>query len=86
MDGEQPADVLEELLAVKGKHLLPTAVLLAGSQDHGEDLPQTGLARASASPGHSGMTPAPCTAKTSCFGSVTRDQQMLRGIAKFAIT
>ena len=45
MDGEQPADVLEELLAVKGKHLLHTAVLLAGSQDDGEDLLQAALER-----------------------------------------
>jgi DNA-directed RNA polymerase specialized sigma24 family protein len=43
MDGEQPADVLEELLAVKGKHLLHTAVLLAGSQEDGEDLLQAAL-------------------------------------------
>lgn len=45
MDGEQPADVLEELLAVKGKHLLHTAVLLAGSQEDGEDLLQAALER-----------------------------------------
>jgi DNA-directed RNA polymerase specialized sigma24 family protein len=45
MDGEQSADVLEELLAVKGKHLLHTAVLLAGSQDDGEDLLQAALER-----------------------------------------
>jgi RNA polymerase sigma-70 factor (sigma-E family) len=45
MDGEQPAGVLEELLAVKGKHLLHTAVLLAGSQEDGEDLLQAALER-----------------------------------------
>ncbi len=45
MDGEQSADVLEELLAVKGKHLLHTAVLLAGGQDDGEDLLQAALER-----------------------------------------
>ena len=45
MDGEQPADVLEELLAVKGEHLLHTAVLLAGSQEDGEDLLQAALER-----------------------------------------
>lgn len=45
MDGEQSADVLEELLAVKGRHLLHTAVLLAGSQDEGEDLLQAALER-----------------------------------------
>src|ERR1700683_1328786 len=45
MDGEQPADVLEELLAVKGKHLLHTAVLLAGGQEDGEDLLQAALER-----------------------------------------
>jgi len=45
MDGEQSADVLEELLVVKGKHLLHTAVLLAGSQDDGEDLLQAALER-----------------------------------------
>jgi RNA polymerase sigma-70 factor (sigma-E family) len=45
MDGEQPADVLEELLAVKGKHLLHTAVLLTGSQEDGEDLLQAALER-----------------------------------------
>ncbi len=45
MDGEQPADVLEELLAVKGKRLLHTAVLLAGSQEDGEDLLQAALER-----------------------------------------
>jgi hypothetical protein len=38
MDGGQPVGVLEELLAVKGKHLLHTAVLLAGSQEEDEDL------------------------------------------------
>jgi RNA polymerase sigma-70 factor (sigma-E family) len=45
MDGEQSADVLEELLVVKGKHLLHTAVLLAGSRDDGEDLLQAALER-----------------------------------------
>jgi hypothetical protein len=45
MDGEQPVDVLEELLAVRGKHLLHTAVLLAGSQEDGEDLLQAALER-----------------------------------------
>ncbi len=45
MDGEQPVDVLEELLASKGEHLLRTAVLLAGSQADGEDLLQAALER-----------------------------------------
>lgn len=45
MDGEQPVDVLEELLAVKGGHLLHTAILLAGSQEDGEDLLQAVLER-----------------------------------------
>jgi hypothetical protein len=31
MDGEQPVDVHEELLTVKGRHLLHTAVLLAAA-------------------------------------------------------
>jgi len=45
MDGEQPVDVLEELLAVKGRHLLRTAVMLAGGQEDGEDLLQAALER-----------------------------------------
>jgi DNA-directed RNA polymerase specialized sigma24 family protein len=45
MDGEQPVDVYEELLAVKGRHLLHTAVLLAGGQQDGEDLLQAALER-----------------------------------------
>jgi RNA polymerase sigma-70 factor (sigma-E family) len=45
MDGEQPVAVLEELLAVKGEHLLRTAVLLAGSHADGEDLLQAALER-----------------------------------------
>lgn len=45
MDGEQPVEVLEELLAVKGEQLLRTAVLLAGSHADGEDLLQAALER-----------------------------------------
>jgi RNA polymerase sigma-70 factor (sigma-E family) len=45
MDGEQPVDVLEELLAIKGEHLLRTAILLAGGQEDGEDLLQAALER-----------------------------------------
>jgi RNA polymerase sigma-70 factor (sigma-E family) len=45
MDGEQPVDVLEELLVMKGAHLLRTAVLLAGGQEDGEDLLQEALER-----------------------------------------
>jgi RNA polymerase sigma-70 factor (sigma-E family) len=45
MDGEQPVDVLEELLALKSEQLLRTAVLLAGSQEDGEDLLQAALER-----------------------------------------
>jgi RNA polymerase sigma-70 factor (sigma-E family) len=45
MDGEQPVDVLEELLVVKGGHLLRTAVMLAGGQEDGEDLLQAALER-----------------------------------------
>jgi RNA polymerase sigma-70 factor (sigma-E family) len=45
MDGAQPVDVLEELLASKGEHLLRTAILLAGSQQDGEDLLQAALER-----------------------------------------
>jgi RNA polymerase sigma-70 factor (sigma-E family) len=45
MGGGQPVGVLEELLAVKGRHLLHTAVLLAGSQEDGEDLLQAALER-----------------------------------------
>ena len=45
MDAEQPVGVLEELLAAKGEYLLRTAVLLAGSQDEGEDLLQAALER-----------------------------------------
>jgi RNA polymerase sigma-70 factor (sigma-E family) len=45
MDGELPVDVLEELLAAKSGQLLRTAVLLAGSQEDGEDLLQAALER-----------------------------------------
>lgn len=45
MDAEQPVAVLEKLLAVKGEHLLRTAVLLAGSHADGEDLLQAALER-----------------------------------------
>ena len=44
-DAAQPVAVLEELLAVKGKHLLDSTTLLAGSQDDGEDLLQAALER-----------------------------------------
>lgn len=45
MDGEFPVEVLEELLAAKTGHLLRTAILLAGSQEDGEDLLQAALER-----------------------------------------
>lgn len=45
MDAEQPVAILEELLAVKGEHLLRTAVLMTGSQDEGQDLLQAALER-----------------------------------------
>lgn len=45
MDDPQPVAVLEELLAARGGHLLHTAVLLAGSQQDGEDLLQAALER-----------------------------------------
>ncbi len=41
----QPVEVLEELLALRGEHLLRTAVLLAGSRADGEDLLQAALER-----------------------------------------
>jgi RNA polymerase sigma-70 factor (sigma-E family) len=45
MDGEQSIAALEGLLADKGKYLLRTAMLLAGSRSDGEDLLQTALER-----------------------------------------
>jgi RNA polymerase sigma-70 factor (sigma-E family) len=45
MDAEQSVGELEELLAARGEYLLRTAVLLAGSQDEGEDLLQAALER-----------------------------------------
>jgi RNA polymerase sigma-70 factor (sigma-E family) len=45
MPSDQPVEVLEEFLAARGELLLRSAVLLAGSQQAGEDLLQAALER-----------------------------------------